>query len=150
LCYSRFQNYEIPVLPLSYLPVVHLHGTWLPLDGYSQNVIFDYFSKISPEILILLNSKKKKKKKENVNGRCTSSHENKTIRSRTVVKQKGMVFGFRKTATAVTRPERQIDKFQPVKRYCTWQTVFVHLWQYIAGLLLLLLVLLLLSETFYT
>jgi hypothetical protein len=26
-----------------------------------------------------------------------------------VVKQKGMVFGFRKTATAVTRPERQID-----------------------------------------
>ena len=42
-------------------------------------------------------------------------------------------------------------KFQPVKRYCTWQTVFVHLWQYIAGLLLLLLlVLVLLSETFYT
>jgi hypothetical protein len=27
-------------------------------------------------------------------------------RGRTVVKQKGMVFGFRKTATAVTRPER--------------------------------------------
>ena len=34
-----------------------------------------------------------------------SSHENKTFR-RSVVKQKGMVFGFRKTATAVTRPER--------------------------------------------
>jgi hypothetical protein len=30
----------------------------------------------------------------------------KTFRSRSVVKQKGMVFGFRKTATAVTRPER--------------------------------------------
>jgi hypothetical protein len=28
------------------------------------------------------------------------------FRSRSVVKQKGMVFGFRKTATAVTRPER--------------------------------------------
>jgi len=27
-----------------------------------------------------------------------------------VVKQKGMLFGFRKTATAVTRPERQIDR----------------------------------------
>ena len=39
-----------------------------------------------------------------------SSHENKTFRSRSVVKQKGMVFGFRKTATAVTRPERQIDR----------------------------------------
>jgi len=36
----------------------------------------------------------------------TSSHENKTFSSRSVVKQKGMVFGFRKTATAVTRPER--------------------------------------------
>jgi len=37
--------------------------------------------------------------------RCTSSHENKTFR-RSVAKQKEMVFGFRKTATAVTRPER--------------------------------------------
>jgi hypothetical protein len=35
----------------------------------------------------------------------TSSHENKTFRSRSVVKQKGMVFGFRKTATAVVGPE---------------------------------------------
>jgi hypothetical protein len=34
-----------------------------------------------------------------VDGRCTSSHENKTFRSRSVVKLKGMVFGFRKTAT---------------------------------------------------
>jgi len=50
--------------------------------------------------------KKKRTSKKNVDGRCTSSHENKTFRSRSVVKQKGMVFGFRKTATAVTRPER--------------------------------------------
>jgi hypothetical protein len=39
-------------------------------------------------------------------GKCASSHENKTFRSRSVVKQKGMMFGFRKMATAVTRPER--------------------------------------------
>jgi len=44
--------------------------------------------------------------KKNVDGRYMSSHKNKTFRSRSVVKQKGMVFGFRKTATAVTRPER--------------------------------------------
>ena len=44
--------------------------------------------------------------RKNVDGRCTSNHENKTFRSRSVVKQKGMVFGFRKTATAVTRLER--------------------------------------------
>ena len=48
----------------------------------------------------------KRTSKKNVDGRSTSSHENKTFRSRSVVKQKGMVFGFPKTATAVTRPER--------------------------------------------
>jgi hypothetical protein len=50
--------------------------------------------------------RRKRMSKKNVDGRCTSSHENKTFRSRSVVKQKGMVFGFWKTATAVTRPER--------------------------------------------
>jgi len=61
--------------------------------------------------------------KKNVDGRCMSSHKNKTFRSRSVVKQKGMVFkvirlqilirekgmvfGFQKTATAVTKPERE-------------------------------------------
>jgi len=53
-----------------------------------------------------LHKKKKRTFKKNVNGRCTSSHENKTFRSRSLVKQKGMVFGFWKTMTAVTRPER--------------------------------------------
>jgi hypothetical protein len=50
--------------------------------------------------------KKKWTSRKNVDGRCTSSHENKIFRSRLMVKQKGIVFGFRKTATAVTRPER--------------------------------------------
>jgi hypothetical protein len=50
--------------------------------------------------------KKKRTSKKNVDGRFTSSHENKIFRSRSVVKQKGMVFGFRKTVTAVTRPDR--------------------------------------------
>jgi hypothetical protein len=49
--------------------------------------------------------KKKRTSKKNVDGRRTSSHGNKTSRSRSVVKQKGMVFGFRKTATAVVGPE---------------------------------------------
>jgi len=53
--------------------------------------------------------KKQRTSKKNVEGMCTSSHENKTFRRRSVAKQKGMVFGFRKTATAVTRPERHID-----------------------------------------
>jgi hypothetical protein len=50
----------------------------------------------------------KRTSKKNVDGRCTSSHENRTFKSRSVVKQEGMVFGFRKTATAVVGPE--IDK----------------------------------------
>ena len=36
---------------------------------------------------------KKKTSNKNLDGKCTSSHENKTFRSRSVVKQKGMVFG---------------------------------------------------------
>jgi hypothetical protein len=36
-------------------------------------------------------------------------HGNKTSRSKSVVKQKGMVFGFRKTVTAVVGPE--IDRY---------------------------------------
>jgi hypothetical protein len=43
--------------------------------------------------------------KKNLEGRRTSGQGNKTSRSRSVVKQKGMVFGFRKTATAVVGPE---------------------------------------------
>jgi len=50
--------------------------------------------------------RKRGRPRKNVGERCTSSHENKTFRRRSVVKQKGMVFGFRKTATAVTRPEK--------------------------------------------
>jgi IS5 family transposase len=49
----------------------------------------------------------KRTSKKNVDGRCTS-HEKESFRSRSVVKQKEMVFRFRKTATAVTRPERQM------------------------------------------
>jgi hypothetical protein len=50
--------------------------------------------------------RKRGRPRKNVDGRFTSSHGNKTFRSRSVVKQKGTVFGFLKTATAVTRPER--------------------------------------------
>jgi hypothetical protein len=56
-----------------------------------------------------IGKKEKRTSSNNVDARCTSSHENKTFRSRPMVKQKGMVLGFRKTATGVTRPERRID-----------------------------------------
>ena len=43
----------------------------------------------------------KRTSKKNVDGRSTSSHDNKKFRTIWMEKQKGMVFGFRKTATAV-------------------------------------------------
>ena len=50
--------------------------------------------------------KKKRTSKKNVDGRSTSSHDNKKFRTRSMEKQRGMVFGFRETATAVKRPDR--------------------------------------------
>jgi hypothetical protein len=43
---------------------------------------------------------------KNVDGRSTISHDNKKFRTRSVEKQGGMAIGFRKTATAVIKPDR--------------------------------------------
>ena len=45
--------------------------------------------------------KEKRTSKKNVDGRSASSHDNKKFRIRSMEKQRGMVFGFRKTVTAV-------------------------------------------------
>jgi hypothetical protein len=45
--------------------------------------------------------KEKRTSKKNVDGRSTSSHDNKKLRTTAMEKQRGMAFGFRKTATAV-------------------------------------------------
>jgi len=50
--------------------------------------------------------KEKRTSKEKVDGRSTSSHDNKKFRTRSMEKQRGMSFGFRKTATAVKKPDR--------------------------------------------
>jgi hypothetical protein len=50
--------------------------------------------------------KGKRTSKKNVNGRSTSSHDNKKFRTRSVKKEGGMASGFRKTATAVIKPDR--------------------------------------------
>jgi len=48
-----------------------------------------------------MGEKEKRTPKENVDGRSTSSHDNKKFRTRSMEKQSGAAFGFRKTATAV-------------------------------------------------
>jgi hypothetical protein len=49
--------------------------------------------------------KKKRTSKKNVDGRSTRSHDSKKFRTRSMEKQGGMAFGFRKTATAVVKPD---------------------------------------------
>jgi hypothetical protein len=53
-----------------------------------------------------IGEKKKMTPKKNVDGRRRSSNDNKKFRTRSVEKQEGMAFSFRKTATAVINPDR--------------------------------------------
>jgi hypothetical protein len=53
-----------------------------------------------------MGEKEKRTSKKNVDGRSTSSHDNKKFRSRSSEKQRGMAFGFWKTVTAVKKPGR--------------------------------------------
>jgi len=49
--------------------------------------------------------KGKRTSKKNVDGKSTDRH-NKKFRTRSMEKQRGMAFGFRKTATAVKKSDR--------------------------------------------
>ena len=50
--------------------------------------------------------KEKRTSKKNVDGRSISGHDNKKFRTRSMEKQRGIAFGFLKTATAVKKPDR--------------------------------------------
>ena len=47
--------------------------------------------------------KEKWTSKKRMNGRSTSRHDNKKFRTRSMEKQRGMAFGFRKTTAAVKK-----------------------------------------------
>jgi hypothetical protein len=47
--------------------------------------------------------KEKGTPKKNMDGRSTGSHDNKEFRTRSIEKQRGTAFGFRKTATDVKK-----------------------------------------------
>ena len=47
--------------------------------------------------------------KKNVDGRSTDSHDNKKLRTRSMEKQRGIAFGFWKTATALKRPDEWMN-----------------------------------------
>jgi hypothetical protein len=50
-----------------------------------------------------MGEKGKRTSKKNMEGRSTSSNDYKEFRTRSMEKQRGMAFGFRKTATAVKK-----------------------------------------------
>ena len=54
--------------------------------------------------------KEKRTSTKNVRGRSTSGHDNKKLRTRSMEKQRGMAFGFRKTVTAAKKKTGQIDR----------------------------------------
>ena len=70
-----------------------------------------------PELIMVRiprGEKEKRTSKKNVDGRSTISHDNKKFRSRSMEKQRGMAFCFRKMATVVkkNRTDRQINVMQ--------------------------------------
>jgi len=52
ICTARLKSQKFHVQPTQ---SVRPHGTPLPPDGFSRNLIFEYFSKICPEILSVIN-----------------------------------------------------------------------------------------------
>jgi hypothetical protein len=75
-------------------------------DARGQNTKINYG-------MVTTGEKEKETCKKNVDGRSTSSHDSKKFRTRSMKKQRGMVFGFRRAATAVEstgQTDRQIDR----------------------------------------
>ena len=75
------------------------HGMSTSKDVRGENTKINYG-------LDTIGEKEKRTSKKNVDGRSTSGHDNKKFRTRSMEKQRGMAFGFRKTATAVKKPDR--------------------------------------------
>jgi hypothetical protein len=67
-------------------------------DAGGQNTKINYGMDTTEE-------KEMRTSKKNMDGRSKSSHDNKKFRTRSMGKQRGMAFGFRKTVTAVTKPD---------------------------------------------
>jgi hypothetical protein len=59
---------------------------------------------------IPLERRKRGSARKNVDRRSTSSYENKKFGTRSLEKQRGMAFGFRKTSTAVIKPDGWMNR----------------------------------------
>jgi len=68
-------------------------------DAMGQNAITNYGLDTAGE-------REKRTSKKHVDGRSTSSHDDKKFRTISMEKQRGMAFGLWRTATAVKKPDR--------------------------------------------
>ena len=68
-------------------------------DARGENIKINYGMDTNGE-------EEKRTSKENVDRRHISGHDNKKFRTRSTEKQRGMAFGFWKTATAVIKLDR--------------------------------------------
>jgi Tfp pilus assembly pilus retraction ATPase PilT len=71
------------------------HGKRTPEDRITK-LIMEWISE---------ERRKRGRPRKKMDGRSTSSHDNKKFRTKSVEKQGGTAFGFRKTATAVIKPD---------------------------------------------
>ena len=88
-------------------------------DARGENTKINY-------VLYTTGEKEKKMPKKNVDGRSTSSHDNKKFRTRSMEKQRGMAFGFRKKATVVKK-SGQLGRYEydsPFKTFSTMKIMF--------------------------
>jgi len=76
----------------------------LQWDGHVRRMPEERISKLIMD-WIPWERRKKRTSKKNVDGRSTSSHDNKKFRTRSMEKRRGMAFGFRKTAKAVKKQD---------------------------------------------
>ena len=84
--------------------VVIIEQTRLQLYGHFKRMPEERIPKLIMN-WIPRERRKRGRLRKSVDGRSTSSHDNKKFRTRSVEKQRGMAFGFRKTTTAVKKPD---------------------------------------------
>jgi len=72
-----------------------IFSSYFVLENYNCNYGLD-----------TMGEKEKRTSKKNMDGRSTRSHDNKKFGTRSMEKQRGMAFDFRKTATAVKKQDR--------------------------------------------
>jgi hypothetical protein len=100
------QSQKAEIKKLTYSRIDIIEKKRLKLYGYVKRMPEEKIPKLIIE-WIPRETRKSGRPRRNVDGRSTSSHDNKKFRTRSKEKQRGMAFGFRKSATVIKKiPDR--------------------------------------------